>query len=154
VAHLAERNVGSVAVDLPGYGGSAPNDTERGRFLRDLVDELGIENPVLVAPSMSGSYALPALDQDPTRYAGFVPVAPVGVDDFETLPSEEAPTTMIVWGANDNVIPPSVATTLSAKVPNSWIEKIPDAGHAVMDDQPKLFADLLSSFVAALEPLL
>ena len=62
-------------------------------FMLALVDKLGTK-PVIVAPSMAGSFALPYLFGDPQastkRAAGFVPVSPVGSDWFtEAYPNSQ-----------------------------------------------------------------
>ena len=56
-------------------------------FLTDLISALGLDRPVLVSPSLSGSYTLPFLlgsepekALDKTR--GYVPVAPIFTDKF------------------------------------------------------------------------
>jgi len=57
---LGSKGYPAVAVDLPGLGESqnikAPDSIQ---FLSKLIKELDLERPVVVAPSMSGSYALP-----------------------------------------------------------------------------------------------
>lgn len=72
---------------MPGYGDSPPAEmtaTAQGRvaFLDHVLQELGMQRPVLVSPSMSGRFALPFLLARGDRLAGFVPVAPVGTKDY------------------------------------------------------------------------
>lgn len=71
----------------PGYGDSPPTGTvatQQGRvaFLERILEELGLERPVLVSPSMSGRFALPFLLLHGDRLGGFVPIAPVGTRDY------------------------------------------------------------------------
>lgn len=58
--------------------------TAQGRttFLDHVLQELGMQRPVLVSPSMSGRFALPFLLAHGDRLAGFVPIAPVGTKDY------------------------------------------------------------------------
>lgn len=58
--------------------------TAQGRmtFLDHVLQELGMQRPVLVSPSMSGRFALPFLLVHGDRLAGFVPIAPVGTKDY------------------------------------------------------------------------
>lgn len=58
--------------------------TAQGRrtFLHRVLQELGMQRPVLVSPSMSGRFALPFLLEHGDQLAGFVPIAPVGTKDY------------------------------------------------------------------------
>ncbi len=149
--HLVDSGVGVVAVDLPGHGNTPDADVDPGPFLLDTLDALGIDKPVVVAPSMSGGYALAALEIDPSRFAGLVPVAPVGVEELTEIAADDAPVTMIVWGADDEVIPLSTARDLEEKIPSSWVEIIPEAGHAAYQDQTEAFEVLLDSFISSVD---
>jgi abhydrolase domain-containing protein 14 len=152
----------AVAVDLPGRGGTsersekARDETSDGAWLRKLVDEVGKpELTVVVSPSMSGRYSLAMFEEFPDEeLAGFVPVAPVGADDFER-PTDAAPIpNLIVYGADDPEYAQLRAEHLSEQLrsPTSAIAVIPDAGHAAYDDQPDRFTDFLVGFLAQLEP--
>ena len=51
--------------------------------------------------------------------------------------------TCIIWGENDKVTPPEVATEFNKLLPNSdlfWIEK---CGHAAMMEHPDKFNEIL-----------
>lgn len=58
--------------------------TAQGRraFLDRVLQELSMQRPVLISPSMSGRFSLPFLLAHGDRLAGFVPIAPVGTKDF------------------------------------------------------------------------
>ena len=73
-----------MAVDLPGYGGSAEptegealSTTEKGELIAAAAAAFHLRRPVLVAASMSGAYAFPLLRDNPAAVGGFVGVAPV-----------------------------------------------------------------------------
>lgn len=61
--------------------------SDRGQFLADLIHAAHIDHPLVVSPSMSGTYALPYMVQpDGTscqeRMLAYVPVAPGTADAF------------------------------------------------------------------------
>ncbi|MBV1923543.1 MAG: alpha/beta hydrolase [Flavobacteriaceae bacterium] len=62
------------------------------------------------------------------------------------LPKMNTPT-CIIWGENDSVTPPEVATEFHELLPDSdlyWIEK---CGHAAMMEHPDLFNDILHAWL-------
>lgn len=154
----------AVAVDLPGYGdtperpdddGAEPEDNAT--WLRGLIDKLGgPTRVVVVSPSMSGSYSLPYLEEYPKdQLLGFVPVAPVGIDDFER-PDDAAPIpAMAIWGSEDPSYTKDRAAHLVAQMRapdgEAQTKVIPGAGHACYDDKPEQFTDLLLTFLGSLD---
>ena len=139
----------AVAVDLPGYGETPSTDTSPGEFLAALIDEVDDgSGVVVVSPSMSGSFSLALLHDDPSAMSGFVPVAPVGISDVvaSTDPIADLPT-LVVWGENDDVIDPALAGDLMGLLSDSEMVTIPDAGHAAYKDQPTVFIDELLRFL-------
>ena len=149
----------AVAIDLPGRGdthGELPADTDaaRAEFLAAVVMRLGgPKRVVIVSPSFSGTYSLPYLARFPVRLAGYVPVAPVGAPAFERPAGDPTVPTMIVQGANDDVIPRSQMDLLHRRLPGSTFEVVPDAGHAAYDDGHEAFTKLLLAFLAAQAPI-
>jgi abhydrolase domain-containing protein 14 len=153
----------AVSVDLPGYGDTPERGDEgddgagRGAWLRDLIDELGGPGRVVVvSPSMSGAYSLPYLEEFPSdELLGFVPVAPVGIDDFER-PTDAAPiSTMAVWGSEDPAYTEERADHLLSQMraPEgaAQVQLIEGAGHACYDDEPIEFTSILLSFLRSLD---
>lgn len=64
----------------------------------------------------------------------------------QDLPQMHVPT-CIIWGKNDTVTPPEVATEFHKLLPDSdlfWIDK---CGHAAMMEHPETFNDLLNSWL-------
>lgn len=68
----------------PGYGRSVRVQVaDRVEFVRDLISEFGLNWPVLVTPSMSGSYALPFVFRaNPPHITALVTLAPVFTAEF------------------------------------------------------------------------
>ena len=59
---------------LTGYGKSSKYDGDRGEFLIQLIKALSPNvNPILVSPSMSGTFSLPLLKKDPDLICGYIP---------------------------------------------------------------------------------
>ena len=55
-----------IAIDLPGYGktGGGLDGQKRGEYLGSVISSLSPDSrPVLVSPSMSGSFVVPMLKQ-------------------------------------------------------------------------------------------
>ena len=55
--------------------------------------------------------------------------------------------TLILWGAEDRIIPPAYATTLAAYLPGSQVEILDGTGHLLMLEQPQEFARKVTSFL-------
>ena len=82
----------SAIVTLPGWGQTGEKhlpQAERSRFLERFIEQKHMERPVIVAPSMSGSYAIHYMMRHPRpedctqRMRGFLPIAPVHYDQYE-----------------------------------------------------------------------
>jgi abhydrolase domain-containing protein 14 len=113
---LAAAGYENVAVDLPGHGGSESKsssggaDAGGGAWLAKLTRQLQDDGllggyVVVVSPSMSGTYSLPVLFDQPQLFAGFVAVAPVGTKGWSTAQWENMSVpTLIVYGEHDKAI--------------------------------------------------
>ena len=55
--------------------------------------------------------------------------------------------TLILWGEQDRINPPSYAADFQRLIPESRTGTIANAGHLVMLEQPDAFADSISSFL-------
>lgn len=156
--------VRSIAVDLPGYGGSEPQATDAApaEWLLALFDALALERAVLVAPSMSGCFALPFAAAHPGRLLGIVPVAPAC---SESLAGPVDVPALILWGESDRVFPlqplpsgsphPGAANraeALAAAFPGSRVELFPGASHPCYLDDPERFHALLIGFLEEERP--
>jgi abhydrolase domain-containing protein 14 len=141
---LADAGYLVYALDLPGFGQSAPSQGLARGWLKSALDLLKLERPVIVSPSMSGSYSLPLATEHPERIAAFVAVAPVGILKYEqALPRIEAPV-LAVWGENDTLIPQSQADLLVRSVKRGRKVIIAGGSHApYMTDPAAFHAELL-----------
>ncbi|WP_334143679.1 alpha/beta fold hydrolase [Rhabdothermincola sp.] len=61
--------------------------------------------------------------------------------------------TLIIWGAQDHIIPVSHAHAAHAALPGSRLEIFDDAGHFPHAEQPQKFIDVLDDFVESTEPM-
>ncbi len=143
----------AIAVDLPGFGASDSVDVAEAEFLAALFGALELEPSatVVVSPSMSGIFSLPAL-RDPffADLAGYVPVAPSGAASFADDGPPVGVPALLVWGDGDGADPQAAAERLAEGFTSSAVVIIADAGHAAYEDQPTVFADALLSFIESL----
>jgi len=148
---LARAGYRVLALDLPGHGLSEPSTVPPERFLPSLLPLLSGQPVVVLAPSMSGTWAFPLVVRRPSLVAGFVPIAPAGIDAFRSELGRIETPTLIVWGENDEVIPRSQADLLARTLPNSQLAILPGAAHACYLDAPDLFHRELLGFLAAVK---
>ncbi|XP_030138902.3 protein ABHD14A isoform X2 [Taeniopygia guttata] len=156
LALLAAEGYRAVAIDLPGYGDSPPVEkalTAQGRraFLDHVLQELGLQRPVLISPSMSGRFALPFLMAHGDRLAGFVPIAPVGTKDYTAEQYRRVQTpTLILYGDRDTGLAPQALQNLQ-HLPKHRVAVLSGAGHACYLDKPEDFHRALLGFLHQLK---
>lgn len=143
---LAEDGFRAVAIDLPGFGTTTDIRFSPNTFLAEILPALEIERPVVVAPSFGGRYAFPLVARCPTLVSGFVPIAPLGVEEFGPKVACHQVRTMVVWGADDTRFPATMAEALAAIIDDAQLHILPDAGHACYLDQTDLFHEHLLRF--------
>lgn len=146
LAFLAGRGVRAVAVDLPGHGRSS-GAPEPERFVGSLVRALGLERPVVVAPSMSGAWALPWIAAEPAACGGLVGVAPVATERWADALAGCAVPALFVWGADDDVLPRERGERLARRMADAELVVLENAGHACYLDRPDAFHAALGAFL-------
>jgi 3-oxoadipate enol-lactonase len=141
---------------------------------RALLDAFHIDEPVILCGlSMGGYISLAFLRQFPSQVAGLILAATrvgeirtimsatsidgiVGalnsmqnrIDSTPMLPLIEVPT-LLVHGAEDQLIPLSVAQDMHTAFPGSTLASIPGAGHLLNLEQPVLFNRVVEKFLFA-----
>lgn len=90
LAPALARSYRVIAPDLPGFGTSThdvPDYSFRAhaRYLRELLDALGVERAHLVAFSMGGGVALSLADLAPERISSITMLSAIGVQEMELL---------------------------------------------------------------------
>jgi len=80
--------------------------------------------------------ALAAIRTDPKKYVG--------------LESRIAVPTLVIWGAEDRMIPLSEGRRLAARIRGARLVVIPDAGHLPQREQPERFSEAVREFLASL----
>ncbi|NXX51760.1 ABHEA protein, partial [Tricholaema leucomelas] len=139
-----------------GYGDSPPAEVvataqTRVAFLDHILQELDMQRPVLVSPSMSGRFALPFLVAQGDQLSGFVPIAPVGTKDYTAEQYQRIQTpTLILYGDHDTGLGTQALQSLR-HLPRHRVAVLPDAGHACYMDKPENFHRALLGFLRQLK---
>ncbi len=147
---LADAGYRAVAIDLPGSGKSASWAVDSRSFLAQLLVALDIGRPVVISPSRSGNLSFPLIVGHPEKVSGYVPIAPVGVDEFASQLKQSPVPALVVWGAQDQLFRPALAQTLAAGFKHAEVVILPKAKHPAYLDQPQLFHEALLKFLANL----
>ena len=147
LALLSQRGYRAVAVDLPGYGESEQTEQAPLTFLLALLELLHMHRPILVSPSMSGSYSFPLVAAHPDKLTGFVPVAPVGLFTYEKQLQGNPLPMLAIWGSNDRIVPVEQAERLCQLFPNARKVLLLNAGHACYMRAPAEFHTHLLGFI-------
>ena len=150
---LALAGYRAIAIDLPGHGNSASmkipqKGFEKAMILESALVELKATNAILVAPSLSGQYALPLVVRGNLKLKGFVPIAPLGSENFSEVEySMVQIPTMIIFGFAD-IEWGEFSHRHLKNIPQSKIHVIKDASHVCYLQKPDEFHKLLLRFIS------
>ena len=147
---LAEAGYRALALDLPGSGQSRRWQPNPKFFLAGVIRALEVDRPILVSPSRSGNVSFPVIVDHPELVSGWVPIAPVGVDEYAPKLKQSPVPALIIWGESDQLFKPAMAKTLAASFKKAEVVILPNAKHPAYLDQPKLFHEALLKFLAGL----
>lgn len=96
----------------------------------------------------------PSLDEiagyrEPLLVAGTAPALLLGISgaDIAMRPEQLTLPTLIIWGRQDQWVPPRVGSALLEQLPASRLEWIEDAGHNPMETHPEQFMALLLNYL-------
>lgn len=148
--YLHAHGLRAIALDLPGFGTSEPSELDDDDFLHQFVQTARLERPVVVSPSMSGRFALPLVARHTDLVGGWVPIAPVEIDEWarELVPVDLP--TLILWGTADETIRFREGERLQSIVAGSRLEPFAGASHPCYLDDPPHFHALLGEFVESI----
>ena len=150
---LGKAGFYAIAIDLPNYGKSTSLKTrlEPVVFLEKLIQVLDIKQPIIISPSLSGTYSIPfILKHGKAKASGYIPVAPVISDRYaeKDFQKSDVPT-LIIYGEKDSSA--SRSTRLLSQIPNSKVAVIPNGQHPAYLDDPKLFHSMVIKFIQSLK---
>ncbi len=150
---LADSSVGS---------GTAADRAEAMRGRAGALDELGIEefsrtrSPVLFAPTapddLIAHTAQLMIDSVRMPVYQWACNSMADTDHRADLGLITAPT-LVIYGDQDAVTPPSLSRQLAAGIAGADLVEIADAGHLANQEQPAAFNGAVAAFLAARSPL-
>ena len=157
-----ELIAGLIIADSSCGSGTRPEAAEAMRGRASAVDELGIEefarsrSPVLFSPTAPPEMIAEAarLMRDSVRLPPYQWACESMADtDHRGSLGDIAAPTLVVYGADDGVTPPSLSKQLAAGIPEAELVEIAAAEHLANQEQPADFNDAVASFLQRRSPL-
>ncbi|MCD0460455.1 alpha/beta fold hydrolase [Roseiconus lacunae] len=124
-------------------GGSRPRPSKE--FIRKTVTGI-VHRKELVTEELIDDWYTSVSDRDYVRFVLRVSRATRDRTVEDELSKLDLPT-MIIWGHQDTITPPSTGREFQRRIKGSRLEFIDDCGHAPNWEQPEAFADLLDEFL-------
>lgn len=139
------------ALDLPGHGQTPPCPVPETTVLATGIQNLKLENPVLVGPSMGGEIALDFALEHPELVQALVLIGPVGVQKVQDrLPTLKMPV-LIIWGENDEIAPLAHGRLLQEKIQGARLVIFEQAPHPAYLEKTGRWHRELLDFLKGLE---
>ena len=143
-----------LCVHLPviSEGIKEPSYPLKGEILSNILEQLDALNCVLIAPSKTGSYAMPVVLRGGHPLRGFVAISPSDTQQFTSKEYRILQTlTLILQGSNDQ-LPPSLDALENLKqIPNKEVVELQNAGHDCYVDQPDTFHRVLLNYLKSIK---
>lgn len=147
---LAAAGYHPLALDMPGFGGSAACEADPVEVVADLVRQLELDRPVLIGPSMGGRIALEFALEHPGILSGLILVGAVGVaENKDRLATLDLPL-LLIWGGEDTVSPLSNSELLLSRVQGARRLIVEGAPHPCYLDQPDIWHAAVLEFLGSL----
>ncbi len=124
----------------------ASNRDEYAEFLKELLNSLGMDKPVLLGASISGEVILRYLSKGYAAKAAIV-AGPVGIKGLVPRLGMITTPLLAIWGEKDNISPPENAEILAGHAKKAEAHIIKNAGHACYIDRPEEFMSLVRDFL-------
>ncbi len=135
-----------LALDLPGFGESPEAAIVPERVITQAMKATGINQAIIVGPSMGGKIALEFALNNPDKVAGLVLIGAVGVKENQARLNELPSGSLIIWGENDQISDPENGRLLNRKIPHSRLVIFQDAKHPCYLEQPEFWHETLIDF--------
>lgn len=148
---ISREGYRATALDLPGHGKSPSCQVPNTTVLDAGIQELGLENPVLIGPSMGGEVALDFALERPELVRALVLIAPVGVEKVQDRLSTLHLPALIIWGENDEIAPLAHGRLLQEKIQGARLEVFEEAPHPAYLEKTKRWHRELLDFLKGLE---
>jgi pimeloyl-ACP methyl ester carboxylesterase len=122
-----------------------------GRLLRPLAGRVWNDLPYMLRQ-------MATLDDPETRSSflatihAVIDVGGQGINATDRLHLADGLATMIVWGEHDRMIPSAHGSAAAELIPGCRFELVPGAGHYPHEDDPDLFAGVVTDFMATTQP--
>ena len=147
---LANAGCHPLALDMPGFGGSAACEADQIEVVADCIRQLELDHPVLIGPSMGGRIALEFALDHPGILSGLILVGAVGVaENKDRLATLDLPV-LLTWGSEDTISPLSNSDLILAAVPGAKRLIIEGAPHPCYLDQPDIWHTAVLEFLEGL----
>ena len=148
---LAAAGYHVLALDMPGFGESAPCPLAQEDVLAAFIKQRSLQAPVLLGPSMGGRIVLEfALDHS-GETGGLILVGAVGVEENQHRLADLKLPVAIIWGSEDQIAPLAHSELLEQAISGSRREIIQGAPHPCYLEQPEQFHALLLDFLGSLQ---